>query len=249
MTVAYEGHGVTVHIADALDVLAGIADASVDAVVTDPPYGLEFMGKEWDAPWKSAANSWADRDAEDHAQPENRGQTASPFLAAKVNKFAAGLPFQQWCELWAGECLRVLKPGGRFYLSTAPTLSLAGAHLPRLRVPVPIHLFLGRKLAFRAFVFLAARAPWMLSERASANTFVQLAESGREKEDDLLTPVTLRGMARWIAGSPFRQISEQTYVTGFFKRTIPAFLRPTLLKIPVVGDVMVSQIECVLEKS
>ena len=38
----------TVHIADALDVLAGIADASVDAVVTDPPYGLEFMGKEWD---------------------------------------------------------------------------------------------------------------------------------------------------------------------------------------------------------
>ena len=115
-------------------------------------------------------------------------------------------------------------------------------------MPVPIHLFLGRKLAFRAFVFLAARAPWMLSERASANTFVQLAESGREKEDDLLTPVTLRGMARWIAGSPFRQISEQTYVTGFFKRTIPAFLRPTLLKIPVVGDVMVSQIECVLEK-
>lgn len=151
-------------------------------------------------------------------------------------------------EAYIAECARVLKPGGRFYLSTAPTLSLAGAHLPRLRVPVPIHLFLGRRLAFRTFVFLAAKAPWMLSERASANTFVQLAESGREKEDDLLTPVTLRGMARWIAGSPFKQISEQTYVTGFFKRTVPAFLRPTLLKIPVVGDVMVSQIECVLEK-
>ena len=25
-----------------------IPDASVDAVVTDPPYGLGFMGKEWD---------------------------------------------------------------------------------------------------------------------------------------------------------------------------------------------------------
>ena len=24
---------------------------SVDAIVTDPPYGLEFMGKEWDRPW------------------------------------------------------------------------------------------------------------------------------------------------------------------------------------------------------
>ena len=151
-------------------------------------------------------------------------------------------------ETYIAECARVLRRGGRFYLSTAPTLSLAGAHLPRLRVPVPIHLLIGRRLAFRMFVFLAAKAPWMLKEQSSANTFVKLAESGREKEDDLLTPVTLRGMSRWIAGSPFRLISEQRYVTGFFKRVTPSFLRPLLLEIPVVGDVMVSQIECVLEK-
>jgi len=25
-----------------------LQDASVDAVVTDPPYGLSFMGKRWD---------------------------------------------------------------------------------------------------------------------------------------------------------------------------------------------------------
>jgi ubiquinone/menaquinone biosynthesis C-methylase UbiE len=149
---------------------------------------------------------------------------------------------------YIAECARVLKPGGRFYLSTAPTLSLAGAHLPRLRVPVPVHLFLGRRLAFRIFVFLAAKAPWMMSERSTANTFVKLAESGREKEDDLLTPVTLRGMSGWIAQSPFRLISEQRYISGFFKRVTPRFLRPFLLEIPVVGDVMVSQIECVLEK-
>jgi SAM-dependent methyltransferase len=151
-------------------------------------------------------------------------------------------------EAYIAECARVLKRGGRFYLSTAPTLSLAGAHLPRLRVPVPIHLFLGRRLAFRTFVFLAAKAPWTLSERASANTFVQLAQSGREKEDDLLTPVTLRGMSSWIAGSPFRLISEQRYVSGFFRRAVPAFLRNFFLEVPVLGDVMVSQIECVLEK-
>jgi ubiquinone/menaquinone biosynthesis C-methylase UbiE len=149
---------------------------------------------------------------------------------------------------YIAECARVLKPGGRFYLSTAPTLSLAGVHLPRLRVPIPIHLFLGRRLAFRVFVFLAARAPWALKERSSANTFVKLAESGREKEDDLLTPVTLRGMSSWIAGSPFRLISEQRYVSGFFRGVTPPFLRPFLLEIPLIGDVMVSQIECVLEK-
>ena len=31
-----------------LDVMGGMKDESVDAIVTDPPYGLNFMGKGWD---------------------------------------------------------------------------------------------------------------------------------------------------------------------------------------------------------
>jgi len=38
----------TIHLGDCLAVLPTLADASVDAVVTDPPYGLSFMGKKWD---------------------------------------------------------------------------------------------------------------------------------------------------------------------------------------------------------
>ena len=33
---------------DCLEVMRTLADSSVDAVVTDPPYGLAFMGKKWD---------------------------------------------------------------------------------------------------------------------------------------------------------------------------------------------------------
>lgn len=33
---------------DCLEVLRSLPDCSVDAVVTDPPYGLSFMGKRWD---------------------------------------------------------------------------------------------------------------------------------------------------------------------------------------------------------
>jgi len=33
---------------DCLEVLRAMPDGSVDAVVTDPPYGLSFMGKKWD---------------------------------------------------------------------------------------------------------------------------------------------------------------------------------------------------------
>lgn len=38
----------TLHHGDCLAVLRTLPDASVDAIVTDPPYGLSFMGKRWD---------------------------------------------------------------------------------------------------------------------------------------------------------------------------------------------------------
>lgn len=41
-----------IHTGSNLDVLPTLPDNSIDAIVTDPPYGLEFMGQEWDAPWK-----------------------------------------------------------------------------------------------------------------------------------------------------------------------------------------------------
>jgi len=37
-----------IHIGDCLEVMRGMAESSVDAIVTDPPYGLSFMGKRWD---------------------------------------------------------------------------------------------------------------------------------------------------------------------------------------------------------
>ena len=39
---------INLHAGDCRDVLASLPDASVDAVVTDPPYELGFMGKKWD---------------------------------------------------------------------------------------------------------------------------------------------------------------------------------------------------------
>ena len=36
------------HLGDCLEVMRTMPDASVDAVVCDPPYGLAFMGKRWD---------------------------------------------------------------------------------------------------------------------------------------------------------------------------------------------------------
>lgn len=37
-----------IHIGDCLDILRTLPENSVDSIVTDPPYGLKFMGRRWD---------------------------------------------------------------------------------------------------------------------------------------------------------------------------------------------------------
>jgi len=39
---------ITLHHGDCRDIMATMDASSVDAIVTDPPYGLAFMGKDWD---------------------------------------------------------------------------------------------------------------------------------------------------------------------------------------------------------
>ena len=39
---------IDLRLGDCLDKLKELPENSVDSIVTDPPYGLEFMGKEWD---------------------------------------------------------------------------------------------------------------------------------------------------------------------------------------------------------
>jgi DNA modification methylase len=159
----YEGHGVTLHHGDCLDVLRSLPDCSVDSVVTDPPYGLEFMGKDWDGAdgfRRSLNPNDAGRDnafgRTSRTSPEYRttskakaGMSGTGYTdgaerlerpshmgglnpkCRNCDKWQRGgnpcrcdapdfpnerLPrlhtFQRWCEAWATECLRVLKPGG-----------------------------------------------------------------------------------------------------------------------------------------
>lgn len=48
MTVHYEDEFVTILHGDCITEMRTLPDASIDAIVTDPPYGLGFMGKAWD---------------------------------------------------------------------------------------------------------------------------------------------------------------------------------------------------------
>jgi DNA modification methylase len=113
--IHYESDRVTVHHGDCLDVLRELDDNSVDAVCTDPPYGLSFMSKEWDRFAAEGRGSKVRQRRAREVTPTGEGHSTSagPYLAAGVDDTRqGGHAFQSWCQLWAAECLRVLKPGG-----------------------------------------------------------------------------------------------------------------------------------------
>lgn len=117
MNPYYEDGPVTLYHGDCIEVMRSLPDASVDAVVTDPPYGLEFMGREWDSfkPRDIGRGVKVAEERADEMTVRGVGHTTSagPYLAARVDSIrSAGLPFQEWCTDWASEALRVLKPGG-----------------------------------------------------------------------------------------------------------------------------------------
>ncbi len=48
MTPFYKQDGITIYCGDCLEVLPRLGADSVDTCITDPPYGLDFMGHDWD---------------------------------------------------------------------------------------------------------------------------------------------------------------------------------------------------------
>lgn len=92
----------TIYAGDCVAVMAALPEASIDAVVCDPPYGLEFMGKEWDRLFTTR----------DKATADLTGKSSSQFVAAAVDHYVAGPQAQEWHTIWARAAFRVLKPGG-----------------------------------------------------------------------------------------------------------------------------------------
>ena len=146
------------------------------------------------------------------------------------------------------ECARVLTSGGHVYLSTAPYLSFAGAHLPRLRIPVPLHLIAGRRIAFGTFRFLARHAAWTLKEPAHENSFIRAARRGEVKEDDLLEKVRVSRLRRQIAGAGLRIVREELHVTSTVRK-MPGPLARWLRDNAVTQDALISNMEYVLAGS
>jgi DNA modification methylase len=85
---------------DCREVMATLDADSIDAIVTDPPYGLHFMGKKWD--------SFGGPLGVDHQTTSKRGGA----MHAGLYDHRQNHEFQAFFLSCAEEMIRVLKPGG-----------------------------------------------------------------------------------------------------------------------------------------
>jgi site-specific DNA-methyltransferase (adenine-specific) len=110
MTLFYRDERVSVYHGDCLDILPTLPAGSVHAVITDPPYGLEFMGKDWDSFGRTREYRPRSGYGNSGILP-HYGRGGHP---ADVDRFhrRAHRAFGDWCLTWAEQCLRVLPPGG-----------------------------------------------------------------------------------------------------------------------------------------
>jgi len=103
----------TLHAGKMEEVLKQYTDNHFDSCVTDGPYGIGFMGKEWDT-FKSEykIDNW------DYSSDPKIGRAQ---VAGKYDQsIEANRKFQQWFYERALDIYRVLKPGGYFISFCSP---------------------------------------------------------------------------------------------------------------------------------
>ncbi|MCU1752191.1 DNA-methyltransferase [Pseudomonas sp. 6D_7.1_Bac1] len=101
-------------VGDCLELMRQMPDNSVDSVVTDPPYGIRFMGKSWDGQdIENRAAYRASMPSHASACGPSGGHRSVAAEAGKYDLTPNGMrAFQSFTLEWATEALRVLKPGG-----------------------------------------------------------------------------------------------------------------------------------------
>lgn len=109
---------------DCLEELRKMPDNCVDAIITDPPAGISFMGKEWDN--FGGKSRTYDSESARNAAYDNIGKGASPFgfssSTAKSDKKERDA-FIAFMQSVMQEALRVLKPGGHALVWSLPRTS------------------------------------------------------------------------------------------------------------------------------
>ena len=84
-------------------VMKDMPDNCIDTIITDPPYGLEFMGQDWDK--LGGINSG-----------RSRKENEITAISKGPESYQAGKPMQEWHYKWTKRALRIAKPGAMMFV-------------------------------------------------------------------------------------------------------------------------------------
>src|SRR5277367_4687405 len=106
---------------DCLEEMRKMEENSISEIVTDPPYGLHFMGKDWDS-FKFKSNvgkgtNWNLKPGE--RRKVNCSDSDGSYLAGTYDD-RRNDEFQSFIEQFGTEALRIVKPGGHILMFGAP---------------------------------------------------------------------------------------------------------------------------------
>ena len=94
---------------DCFKIIKNIPSNSIDTILTDPPYGLEFMNKKWD---KFPLRDRGKRLTGSGKPTEARGFAKNVAYGYSKKTLSA---YQEFSYRWAKECFRVAKPGAMLF--------------------------------------------------------------------------------------------------------------------------------------
>lgn len=180
---------------DALAILRELPTASVDALITDPPYSSGGMVRGDRAGGTGAK----------YVSTNNVSGQGTDFTGDNRDQRA----YAYWCSLWLGECLRIVKPGGIAALFTdwrqlpATTDALqAGGWVWRGLVPwfKPMHRpMLGRYSNACEYVVWGSAGPLGTGEGKPSIPGFYEASSPRDREHQTQKPLeVMRHLIRLV---------------------------------------------------
>ncbi len=141
----YKQDKITLYCDDCLLVLPTLSNNSVDLIATDPPYGISFMGKDWD----TFNVSYSPQGAYEN----DKGFKKLPRLPKMLGQLATGERIQGhfayggshsrgykdnkgmaefFIPIWQ-ECLRVLKPGAFAFIMCSPRQDVLSRQIVNLQ--------------------------------------------------------------------------------------------------------------------
>ena len=105
MNTFYETQSGKIVNSDNLEALKELEDNSIDSCISDFPYAIEFMGKNWDS-----TKHWNNGKGQ-HGQFAGTGYSGKRRPEFSRNSHSDSISFYEWCKFRSDELIRVLKPG------------------------------------------------------------------------------------------------------------------------------------------